>query len=142
LTRYLRRARTSERGFVLVAALVLAILYFSLMELMLLDSSRALRESQRYRARVVAAVLAENGAELAAEEILTNPRTMPVELNGEDGTMRGALSRQDDGKFVITGEGKATGVASQQATVELQGQWKDPVSGDEKVKILYSTHSQ
>ena len=48
------RARTtnrSERGIVLVDALVLAVLYFALMELMMVDASRSLQEAQRFRAR-------------------------------------------------------------------------------------------
>ena len=60
------RARTSERGFALIAALTLAVLYFALMELILIDSSRSLAEAQRFRARIMAATLAEDAAELAA----------------------------------------------------------------------------
>ena len=41
-TRSSFRARTRERGYVLITAIALAILYFALMELMLIDSSRAL----------------------------------------------------------------------------------------------------
>jgi hypothetical protein len=60
-TRSSSRARTAERGFVLGMAMVIAVLYFLLMELLLIDSSRALGEAQRFRSRVVAAALAENG---------------------------------------------------------------------------------
>src|SRR5215213_2449819 len=60
------RARTSERGFALIAALTLALLYFALMELILIDSSRSLAEAQRFRARIMAAAVAEDAAELAA----------------------------------------------------------------------------
>ena len=48
------RARTSERGFALIAAIALSVLYFALMELMLIDSSRELAEARRFRARIVA----------------------------------------------------------------------------------------
>jgi len=58
--RFFSRGRTTEqRGYVLISAIALAILYFGLMELMLIDSARALRESQRFRARVMAATLAD-----------------------------------------------------------------------------------
>lgn len=68
------RARTTnERGYVLISAIALAVLYFGLMELMMIDSSRALREAQRFRARVVASALAENAAELAAANMITQP---------------------------------------------------------------------
>src|SRR5204863_3948307 len=65
------RGRTTERGYVLISAIVLAILYFALMELMLIDSSRAVREAQRFRARIVATTLAESAAELAALQLVT-----------------------------------------------------------------------
>ena len=45
--RFFSRGRTeSQRGFVLVIALVLAILYFMLMGLVMIDSSRAQTEAQ------------------------------------------------------------------------------------------------
>jgi hypothetical protein len=60
------RARTSERGIALAIALIVAVLYFGLIELMLYDASRELAEARRFRARIIAVTLAENGAELAA----------------------------------------------------------------------------
>ena len=48
------RDRTSERGFVLAAAIILAVLYLGLIELLLLDGTRALQEAQRFRSRIVA----------------------------------------------------------------------------------------
>src|SRR6266545_5727430 len=74
LIRFFSRAsisRQRQRGFVLISALVLSVLYFALMELLLIDSSRALNEAQRFRARVVAGALAESGAELAALQMVT-----------------------------------------------------------------------
>src|SRR5438094_727313 len=68
-----RDRTTDQRGYVLISAIALAVLYFALMELMLIDSSRALREAQRFRARVVASALAENAAELAAANMITSP---------------------------------------------------------------------
>ena len=83
------RARTeSQRGFVLVIALVLAILYFMLMGLVMIDSSRAQTEAQRYRARVLAATLAENAAELACAQMVTLPGGVAT-LQDAQGTMTG-----------------------------------------------------
>src|SRR5260370_11002888 len=68
-----RGRTTNQRGYVLISAIALAVLYFGLMELMLIDSSRALREAQRFRSRVVASALAESAAELAAAQMVTRP---------------------------------------------------------------------
>ena len=70
-TRSSFRGRTAERGYVLIAAIALAVLYFALMELLLIDSSRALREAQRFRAKVIAATLAESAAELSTASMVT-----------------------------------------------------------------------
>ncbi|HET7435605.1 MAG TPA: hypothetical protein VFN10_12930, partial [Thermoanaerobaculia bacterium] len=90
MTRSCSRARTTERGFALIAAIVLAVLYFGLIELLLLDSARELREAQRFRARIVALTNAENGAERAAADI-ANASPLPV-LEDEQGTVGGAAN--------------------------------------------------
>jgi hypothetical protein len=100
------RGRTeSQRGFVLVIALVLAILYFMLMGLVMIDSSRAQAEAQRFRARMMAAVLAENAAELACAQMVTLPSGM---ANKEDkqGRMFGTYRRTSGDKFEVNGEGR------------------------------------
>ena len=56
--RFFLQHPASEKGYVLISAIALAILYFGLMELMLIDSSRALVEAQRLRSRIVASALA------------------------------------------------------------------------------------
>jgi hypothetical protein len=131
------RARTeSQRGFVLVIALVLAILYFMLMGLVMIDSSRAQAEAQRFRARMMAAVLAENAAELACAQMVTLPGGT---ANKEDnqGRMFGTYRRMAGDKFEVNGEGETKGVVRQQATVLLEGH----IEGS-TVHIDYSRHSQ
>ena len=131
------RARTeSQRGFVLVIALVLAILYFMLMGLVMIDSSRAQAEAQRFRARMMAAVLAENAAELACAQMVTAPGGM---ANKEDnqGRMVGTYRRLTAEKFEVNGEGETKGVVRQQATVLLEGH----IEGN-TIHIDYSRHSQ
>jgi hypothetical protein len=139
LTSIFSRAYTSkrrQRGFVLVGALVLSVLYFALMELLLIDSSRALHEAQRFRARIVAVTLAESGAELAANQMITRGSAV---VNDSDfqGTMIGRLRRTGN-NFEIDGEGTTIGVITQTSSVLVQGRI-DP-SGT--VMIDYTAHTQ
>ncbi|HWS71823.1 MAG TPA: hypothetical protein VN605_06890, partial [Thermoanaerobaculia bacterium] len=71
---------------------MLSVLYFGLMELMLIDSQRALAEARRFRARVVASTLAESAAELAAEQLVNHGGVVPVNETDAQGTMRGNLA--------------------------------------------------
>lgn len=139
--RFFSRARTeSQRGFVLVIALVLAILYFMLMGLVMIDSSRAQAEAQRYRARVVASALAENAAELACAQMVNLPSGM-AQLEDKQGLMRGAFHRTGAGAsgetFEVNGEAETKGLLHQKATVFLEGHFE----GNE-VHIDYARHSQ
>jgi hypothetical protein len=127
--------RVHERGFVLIAALCLAILYIAFMELLLIDSSRALAEAQRFRSKIVAAVLAENGAELAAARMVER-----TARNAEGTTAEGAFSgryTRTQQNFELTGEGTTSGVSPSSASVELRG----AVNGT-RVTIAFSQHSQ
>jgi hypothetical protein len=136
--RFFSRARTrteSQRGFVLVAALVLAILYFMLMELMMIDSSRALVEAQRFRARVVAATEAENGAELACVQMVTRLNGIS-DMTDDQGHRQGQY-RKGATTFEVTGEGTSGGTIAQRASVYLKGR----IEGTD-VKIDYANHSQ
>jgi len=127
----------AQRGFVLGAALIIAVLYFALMELLLIDSSRALNEAQRFRAHVVAATLAESGAELAAVQLTANTGA-DVEAQDTQGKMAGKMTASFGGvgkTFEITGDGESIGVPSEKAHVELKGL----VTGT-NVQIDYATH--
>jgi len=133
----------NERGFALVAAVVLVLLYVALVELLLMDSSRELNEARRFRAKVIAATLAENGAELAALHIVTQGSSSPSAQDGQ-GSIRGTMSKtpgglnQDD-SFVLTGTGTTTGIVETTAYVELKGR----ITGTPKtqLKIDYSVHT-
>ena len=133
--RSFNRART-DSGFALIAALFLAVLYFSLMQLMLIDTSRALSEANRFRARVLAAALAEDAAELAAVNMRTRAGRTAV-LIEDDRELRGELVRVGN-DFVITAEAKSIGVLTQQASVRVQGR----MSSNGKVNIDYTMHGQ
>ncbi|HJW93316.1 MAG TPA: hypothetical protein VJ901_06840 [Thermoanaerobaculia bacterium] len=140
--RFISRGRTeSQRGFVLVIALVLAILYFMLMALVMIDSSRAQAEAQRYRARVVSAALAENAAELACVQMVTTPSGM-AQLEDSQGTMMGTYRRlgsdtSTQARFEVNGEAQTKGLLNQKATVFLEGHFDG-----NQIHIDFARHSQ
>jgi len=105
------------------------------MELMLIDSSRALRESQRFRARVMAATLAESAAELAAAQMV-NGVSNSANAQDDQGKMTGALSRTGN-QFELNGEGVTSGLPPVKASVRVQGR----IEGS-RVVIDYTFHSQ
>lgn len=128
--------KKSQRGFVLAAALSLAVLYFLLMELVLIDSSRALAEAQRFRSRTVAAAMAENGAELAAQDMIDQNSANVTATNAE-GIATGSLARNGN-QFVLKGSGRTKGVVPQTADVVVQG----TINTDKTIVIDYTEHSQ
>jgi len=130
---------------VLVAAIALAVLYFGLMELMLIESQRSLREAQRFRAKIVATTLAENAAELAAEHLCQNWVATIDWANG-DGKMDGKMERKAApfgakparSPFVITVTGASSGVPTSSETLKLDGNVVDGTG----IEITYSNHLQ
>jgi hypothetical protein len=134
------RGRTSERGFVLAAAIILAVLYFMLIELLLIDGTRALQEAQRFRSRIVALTLAESAAELAAAQMV-NTTNAHVDVDTSDGTLSGSYLRSGDG-FQLTGDATTKGVATQKAHVSIQGRIVHLDDGTQRVAIDYTNHSQ
>lgn len=115
-------------------ALVLAVLYFGLIELLLLDSARELSEARRFRARITAETLAENAAELAALQIVTRDSTPQFTLHTDAGIISGRMTRTGN-EFVIHGEGVTGGITQSTARVELRGRVVD-----KDVRIQYSYH--
>ena len=137
MTRSCNRARTTERGFALIAAIVLAVLYFALMELLLMDSSRELAEAQRFKARILAETLAENAAERVALNMATTADAAtlaPEELT--DGWIYGKMSKAGT-TFDIEGRGETTGILHQKAWVKVRGRLEGT-----KIVIDFTQHSQ
>jgi hypothetical protein len=136
------RARTNERGIALAIALIVAVLYFGLIELMLYDASRELAEARRFRARIIALTLAENGAELAARDLVNVPSD-PAPMTDWQGTISGDVAKSGDKTspegetFKINGTGDATGIVEAHATVYIQG--RIDAAG---IHIDYTRHSQ
>ena len=131
------RARTTEqRGYVLISAVALAILYFALMELMLIDSSRALREAQQFRSRIIASTLAESAAELAAAQMVSRRVSSSANARDEQGSMTGSLHLIND-QFELLGDATTSGVSPMKANVRVQGR----IEGN-RVLVDYTFHSQ
>lgn len=129
------RARTSERGYALISAIALAVLYFGVMQLIMLDSSRALHEAQRFRSKVVSETLAENAAELAAVDMIEKTSAQ-VEARNDQGEMK-AVYRRGANTFELTAHAKSFGAEPKEADVKLQGR----IEGN-RVLVDYSAHSQ
>lgn len=121
-TRSCSRVRTDsgQRGFVLLSVLLIAVLYFGLIELLMADSTRRMREAQRFRACITANILVENGAELAAT------RMVELSLNessaqSADGSMTGTYRRIGETQFVIQATGVSSGLFETSRSVTIQG---------------------
>ena len=121
---------------------MLAILYFAMVELLLLDSARELAEARRFRARIMAETLAENGVELAALYLVANDKS---EGTAEDwqGTLLGRMAKKPGDQdspagreFDIEAEGRTTGLTESRAKVLVRGR----VVGT-TVKIQYTIHT-
>jgi hypothetical protein len=137
------RARTnSQRGYALIAAIVLAVLYFLMIELLMIDASRELAEARRFRAKIVALTLAENGAELAAAAMLYRD---DANVSAEDwqGTVTGEMRRTMTSPgayeipFTIVGNAETKGLVKTKANVYVQGR----ILGNQ-IRIQYTMHSQ
>jgi len=134
----LRPRRNRERGFALAVAIILAVLYFGLIELLMIDSSRELDQARRFRDRVVALTLAENGAELAAFQMITAPPvSVPTPYEDWQGTATGELRRPEPDKFTLLGIGVTKGIVKSKATVRVIGH----VENETKVYIDYTMHT-
>lgn len=118
-------------------ALILAVLYFGLIQLLLVDSSRELGAARRFRARVLAQTMAENGAELAAHDLVNKPAGVIVRATTEDawGKTTGELRKANDVNFVLEGKGETKGLVVVKESVTVTGR---VVGG--RVYIDYTTH--
>jgi hypothetical protein len=119
-------------------AIVLAVLYFGLIQLLLIDSSRELAAARRFRSRIRALTLAENAAEGAAWMVArTDLAPKPYVEESDEGQMEGYMTRS--GKtFSISGDGASKGLERVTARVQLKG-YIDEVG---KLHVDVSVHSQ
>lgn len=134
--RFSFRARIRDRrGYALISAIVLAVLFFLVMELMLMESSRALEEAQRFRSRIVGLTLAENAAELMSRDLI-DQTSGSLDADDDDGHMHATLERGGS-NYKIESNGVMNGVKPIRETVVLQGR----VVGNH-ITIDYAAHSQ
>jgi hypothetical protein len=134
LRRFARR-HAGERGIILIAVIIVAILYFAMIELMLMESTEASRQADRFRSRVMAHVMAENGIELAAENMVNVGATQHTYTDSQ-GTIRGEYKRTGD-SFELTGSAVTAGVAPTKADAKLQG-----IVNASRITVTFSMHSQ
>lgn len=114
------RASSAQRGFVLLSVLLIAVLYFGLIELLLSDASQRIREAQRFRSVISANLLAENAAELAAAGMVgLNQNEASADTVG--GSMSGVYRRQGKHGFIVEAVGETSGVFSTTRTVTIEG---------------------
>jgi hypothetical protein len=118
-------------------ALALAVLYFAFIELLMIDASRELSEARHFRGHIVALTVAENGAELAAENILSSDEA-DVKDDDWQGTLSARMRKDREGKFRIDCTAHSKGPDGASASLLLEGETKPP----EDVRILFSRHSQ
>lgn len=114
------RATTSQRGYALLTALILALLYFGLMELVLIESTEAVRGASRFRSRVTAEILAQNGADLAAEEMVSR-FTRDEESDLPGGHVIASYRRMPDASFEIASAGTSEGPFSARRSLRIAG---------------------
>jgi hypothetical protein len=114
------RPGRAERGFALVSALLIALLFFGLIELTLRDTSAGVRAAHRHRQRIASEILADNAVELAAAGMVSGMPRTAAHAN-RDGTMNGAFQPLPGYRFELTGEGTSGGSSGVTTRVVLRG---------------------
>lgn len=112
-------------------------LYFGLIELLLIDSARELKAARQFRSRIVAQTLAENAAEGAAWMLL-DPTVAPEPFDeeNEQGSMSGRMTKNLK-SFVIDGSGEGKGLEKSRAQVHLEGYFEEG-----EIHVDVSVHTQ
>lgn len=135
-----RARRKEERGFAIISAIVLAFLFFSLIALVLIESTATAQQASRFRSRVAADALAESAAEIAVYQMLAeNGRDFETEI--EEGFISASWQRTasqvpDIEDFELVAKAKTKGVPPVERTVELYGK----IQGSQ-VTIVRTVHA-
>jgi hypothetical protein len=128
-------------------AIILAVLYFAMIELLMIDSSRELAEARRFRARIVALTMAENAAELAAVNLVNVPAvSLPAQRDeDEQGEYSWQLLKSAAGAeystFDLIGEAKTKGLSPVRSKVLVRGRVVENVF-PKKVQVFFTQHTQ
>ena len=121
---------------------MIAFLFFSLVAVIFMESTMALKSAHHFRAHLVAENLADSGAELAAASMRLR-RSSTVSTKTDDGTISGtyelhATADPDLSTFIITGVGVSSGVDPIEATVKVYG----TMSASGSIHVESTFHSQ
>ena len=100
-----------------------------------MDSARELGEARRFRARIVAETLAENGAELSALQIVSRS-SANVSAADVQGSFEGKMLKNADDTFRLEGRGTSGGITESTARVIVTGR----VVNGTSVRIQYTQH--
>lgn len=120
----------------LLSVLLIAVLYFGLIELLLGDATQRLREAQRFRATITANILAENAVELAtARMVHLSVNQASAEL--DDGSLSGTYRRVGEDGFIVEATGTTNGMFRTKRTVTIHGEIRAS-----SVRIHQTRHSQ
>lgn len=117
-----------SRGFALIGALMVAILFFLLVSILLTDLIRVTRSSATGRSRLVAESLAESGAELAARHMLLGLQSdfaqdLP-EGSFEASWQRYPTNLPDLWRFEITVEARSRVLPPHNSILFVEGMYK------------------
>jgi hypothetical protein len=112
----------------------------------MIESSRELGEARRFRSRVIAQNLAENGAELAAVKMAL-PERASSNVHAEDwqGEISGQMQKTGSGPlewpFKIEATGKTSGLVPIETKVVVIGRVVIDGAGAPDVRIQYTMHT-
>lgn len=110
-----------EGGFIVVAVLFVALLYFGLILMIYREQSELIRSVQRYRASVIVKVMAENAAEAAAAG-MTETDSATIDETSGDNTLQADYSRIGKStRFVIDAGARHQGLSPAEAHVRIEG---------------------
>lgn len=118
--RFSNRERSDQSGFALISALLLALLFLGLIQLLFIESTEAYRSAMRFRSRVLAQALAESAVEVAARNLVLYGGAS-VNAENADGRMESVFESLGDGRFRIKGKGVSGGVFPMEADVDIEG---------------------
>lgn len=113
------RAQIRERGFALITALVVAALYFGLIQLVLMESILAYRQARGVSRRTALHILAEDGVELVTRDFCSSSGATAT-LETEEGKVEARSRLLGNDRFII--ESVAVS-GSGTAKVKLEGRF-------------------
>ncbi|MGA7616036.1 MAG: hypothetical protein WBX15_12740 [Thermoanaerobaculia bacterium] len=103
-----------------MSVLVLAVLYFALMGLVLMESTAKSREAAGFHSRIASEIFAENAAELAARQMVSGS-SRHIDVTTSDGVLKADFQRSPSGQFTLRATATSSGVAPTSSHLVLRG---------------------